>query len=289
VQADQTQTVSVGQPLKLKVIGTVTSRAASSLVKPGTTADVYSINAVTQDKSSVAGGGGNLNSAWSAIATVPGVFVAPNQAGYIGAGPSLSIRGGDYDQIGYELDGVPLNRAFDQYPSGPLSSLGQQEVQVYTGAPAANAEANGISGYINQVIRTGTAPATRNLTLATGAPAYYGKVSFEAGGANPSRTFSYYLGAGAYNQDYRYYDNGNGQGLSQLWARRSHRARPPGSRRRRHRRASARPESTMRTPTRSLIRHTRANSSPSPGRRVRRRWGRSITAYSLRSKIVTRS
>jgi hypothetical protein len=217
VQADQTQVINVAQPTKLKVIGSVTSRAASSLVKPGTTADVYSINAVTQDKSSVAGGGGNLNSAWSAIATVPGVYVAPNQAGYIGAGPSLSIRGGDYDQIGYELDGVPLNRAFDQYPSGPLSSLGQQEVQVYTGAPAANAEANGISGYINQVIRTGTAPATRNLDLATGAPSYYGKVSFEAGGSNPSRTFSYYLGAGAYNQDYRYYDQYNGATLNQLW------------------------------------------------------------------------
>ena len=228
VQADQTQTISLQQPTKLKVIGSVTSRAAASLVKPGTTADVYSINAVTQDKASAAGGGGNLNSAWSAIATVPGVYVAPNQQGYIGAGPSLSIRGGDYDQIGYELDGVPLNRAFDQYPSGPLSSLGQQEVQVYTGAPAANAEANGISGYINQVIRTGTAPATRNLTLAVGSPTLYNKISFEAGGSNPSRTFSYYLGAGAYNQDYRYYDNSNGNGISNTWGTPLAPCPPPG-------------------------------------------------------------
>ncbi len=217
VQADQTQTVSLAQPTKLKVIGTVTSRAASALVKPGTTADVYSINAVTQDKASGLGGGGTLNSAWSAISSVPGVYVAPNQAGYIGAGSTLSIRGGDYDQIGYELDGIPLNRAFDQYPSGPLSSLGQQEVQVYTGAPAANAEATGISGYVNQVIRTGTSPASRTLTLATGFPSYYGKVAFEAGGANPTRTFSYYLGAGAYNQYYRYYDQYNGNSVSQVW------------------------------------------------------------------------
>jgi hypothetical protein len=217
VQADQTLTISLQQPTKLKVIGTVTSRSASALVKPGTTADVYSINAVTQDKASTVGGGGNLNSAWSAIAAVPGVFVAPNQAGWIGAAPSLSIRGGDYDQIGYELDGVPVNRAFDNYPSGPLSSLGQQELQVYTGATPANSEAEGISGYINQVIRTGTAPASRNLTLATGSPTYYGKVSFEAAGANPSRTFSYYFGAGAYNQDYRYYDQYNGASLQQTW------------------------------------------------------------------------
>ncbi len=217
VQADATVSVSLPQPTKLKVIGSVTSRAASALVKPGTTADVYSINAVTQDKASAMGGGGTLNSAWSAISTVPGVYVQPNQAGYIGAGPQLSIRGGDYDQIGYEFDGVPVNRAFDNYPSGPASSLGQQELQVYTGAPAANAEANGISGYINQVIRTGTAPASRNLTLAIGTPTLYNKVSFEAGGANPSRTFSYYIGAGAYNQSYRYYDQYNGGSLQHDW------------------------------------------------------------------------
>ncbi len=217
VQADQTVNVSLTQPQKLKVIGTVTSRAAAALVKPGTTADVYSINAVTQDKASAVGGGGNLNTAWSAITTVPGVFVANNQAGYIGAGATISIRGGDYDQIGYELDGVPVNRAFDNYPSGPLSSLGQQELQVYTGATPANSEAEGLSGYINQVIRTGTAPASRNLTLAIGTPVFYNKIAFEAGGANPARTFSYYIGAGAYNQHFRYYDNYNGASLQPVW------------------------------------------------------------------------
>ncbi|HEV2739706.1 MAG TPA: TonB-dependent receptor, partial [Candidatus Elarobacter sp.] len=127
----------------------------------------------------------------------------------------ISIRGGDYDQIGYELDGVPVNRAFDNYPSGSLSSLGQQELQVYTGATPANSEAEGISGYINQVIRTGTAPASRNLTLAIGSPIFYNKVAFEAGGANPGRTFSYYIGAGAYNQNFRYYDQFNGASLQQ--------------------------------------------------------------------------
>ena len=221
VQADQTVAISLQQPSKLKVIGSVTSRAASALVKAGTTADVYSINAVTQDKASGFGGGGNLNSAWSAITSVPGVFIAPGQTGYIGAGSSnnatISIRGGDYDQIGYELDGVPVNRAFDNYPSGPVSSLGQQELQVYTGATPANSEAEGISGYINQVIRTGTSPASRNLTLAVGSPTLYNKLAFEAGGSNPSRTFSYYIGAGAYNQAFRYYDQYNGASLQSMW------------------------------------------------------------------------
>jgi TonB dependent receptor/Carboxypeptidase regulatory-like domain/TonB-dependent Receptor Plug Domain len=217
VQADQNVTVNLAPPAKLKQIGSVTSRAAGALVKPGTTADVYSINAVTQDKASGVGGGGNLNSAWSAISTVPGVYVATSQAGYIGAAATLSIRGGDYDQIGYELDGVPVNRSFDNYPSSALSSLGQQELQVYTGATPANSEASGISGYINQVIRAGTAPASRNLTLAIGAPTMYNKIAFEAGGANPARTFSYYLGAGAYNQNFRYYDQFNGASLRDVW------------------------------------------------------------------------
>ncbi|HTJ24559.1 MAG TPA: TonB-dependent receptor [Candidatus Limnocylindria bacterium] len=216
VIADQNQTVTLAQATKLKVIGTVTSRAASALVKPGTTADVYSIGAVQQDKASGVGGGGNLNSAWSAVATVPGVFVAPNQAGYIGAGPSISIRGGDYDQIGYELDGIPVNRAFDNYPSSAISSLGQQELQVYTGANPANSEAQGISGYINQVIKSGTYPATRNLDLGIGSPAFYNKVAFETGGATANRLFSYYVGLGGYNQDYRYADQFNGASLGQL-------------------------------------------------------------------------
>ncbi len=217
VQADQTLNVQLTPPLRLTRIGSVTSRSSSALVKPGTTADVYSINAATQDKASQLGGGGTLNSAYSAISSVPGVFVAPNQVGYIGAGPTLSIRGGDYDQIGYELDGIPVNRSFDNYPSGQLSSLGQQEVQVYTGATPANAEAEGISGYINQVIRTGSAPAYRSLDLAAGAPAYYNRIAFETGGANPSRTFSYYVGLGAYNQDYRFFDQFNGASLDRYY------------------------------------------------------------------------
>ncbi len=217
VQADQNLNITLSQPVKLQNIGRVSSRSASALVKPGTTADVYSVSAVQQDKASTFGGGGTLNSAWSAISSVPGVFISPNQNGYIGAGPGVSIRGGDYDQIGYEMDGVPVNRSFDNYPSSVLSSLGQQEVQVYTGAAPANAEANSISGYINQVIRTGTAPTTNNLTLALGTPTLYNKASFEAGGANPSRTFSYYLGTGAYNQSFRYGDQFNGASLSQLY------------------------------------------------------------------------
>ncbi len=55
------------------------------------------------------------------------------------------------------------------------------------------------------------------MTLALGGPTYYNKAAFETGGANPSRTFSYYVGLGAYNQDYRFFDQYNGSGIAQLF------------------------------------------------------------------------
>jgi hypothetical protein len=215
VNADNTRVLPITADKSLRTIGRVTTRSASSLVKPGTTSDEYSINPVQQQKLAAAGGGGNLNSAFSALATVPGVTVAPGQSGYIGAGPGLSIRGGDYDQVGYQIDGVPVNRAFDNYPSGSTSSLGQQELQVYTGAPPAGTQSAGVAGYINQVIRTGTSPGFASLDIGAGGPAFYHKLSFEVGGATNDRRFSYYFGLGGYNQDFRYADQYNGAGLSQ--------------------------------------------------------------------------
>ena len=211
--ADATQQYTLRVHKTLKEIAKVTSRSASNLVKPGQTADVYSVNATTQDKVSALGGGGSLNSAYSAIASVPGAFVPLNQTGYF---QTVHIRGGDYDQVGYEVDGVPVNRAFDNYPSGAASSLGQQELQVYTGATPANSEGQGLAGYINQVIRTGTYPGFGLANLGVGSPAFYHKVALEAGGATPTRNFSYYVGVGGYNQAFRYVDQQNGASWTYL-------------------------------------------------------------------------
>jgi hypothetical protein len=91
-----------------------------------------------------------------------------------------------------------------------LSTLGQQELQVYTGGTPATADAQGIAGYINQVIKTGTYPGFGNVDLGIGSPAFYHKASIEAGGSTPNRTFSYYVGLSGADQDYRYLDNKNG-------------------------------------------------------------------------------
>ena len=213
VFADSVQSVTLSMHSTLKTIASVRSQAASSLVKSGTTADVYSVNAATQDKISALGGGGSLNSAYSAVASVPGVVMPLNQAGYF---QTVHIRGGDYDQVGYEFDGVPVNRSFDNYPSGQLSSLGQSELQVYTGATPANSEGQGLAGYINQVIKTGTFPGFGTAQLGVGSPVFYHKASVEAGGATPNRLFSYYVGVGGFDQDFRYVDQHNAAGYTYL-------------------------------------------------------------------------
>ncbi|HKE38145.1 MAG TPA: TonB-dependent receptor, partial [Candidatus Baltobacteraceae bacterium] len=211
VFADTVQTVSVRLSKALKTIAHVTAASAGALVKSGTTTDVYSVNAATQAASGALGGGGGLNSAYSAIATVPGAYVISNQAGYF---QTVSIRGGDYDQVGYEFDGVPVNRSFDNYPSSSASSLGNAEVQVYTGANPANSEGQGLAGYINQVIKTGTYPGYAEANLGIATPTFYHQASVQTGGATPDRNFSYYVALGGYNQDFRYVDDGNGSTYS---------------------------------------------------------------------------
>ena len=207
VFADTVQTTTIRLLKALKTIAHVSATGAGTLVKSGTTADIYSVNATAQRAASAIGGGGGLNSAYSAVASVPGAYVPANQTGYF---QTVSIRGGDYDQVGYEFDGVPVNRSFDNYPSSSASSLGNAEVQVYTGANPANSEGQGLSGYINQVIKTGTYPGYATGELGIGTPAFYHRAMVEAGGATPDRLFSYYVGVAGYNQDFNYVDNQNG-------------------------------------------------------------------------------
>jgi len=207
VFADANQSLTLRMHAVLSTIAETMTRSRSSLVRPGTTSDIYSIDAAAQNRTAVLGGGGDLNSAYSAIASVPGAFVPANQSGYLQA---VHIRGGDADQVGFEIDGIPVNRAFDNYPSGSVSSLGQLELQVYTGATPAGAEAQGLAGFVNQVLKTGTYPGTADADQGIGTPAFYHSLNVEAGGATPDRTFSYYIGIGGFNQEHRYIDQFNG-------------------------------------------------------------------------------
>jgi hypothetical protein len=207
VVADQSQSLPVGLSKALRQIGHIQARSVADLIKPGTTSDVYSVNPAGAEAAHALGGPGGLDNAYSAIASVPGVNVQQGQQGWF---QTVSIRGGDIDQVGYELDGIPVNRVYDNAPQTMLSNIGQQELQVYTGGTPATADASGIAGYVNQVIRTGTYPGFVDVNFGIGGPAYYHKLSAEAGGATTNRLFSYYVGLAGVNQDYRYTDQFNG-------------------------------------------------------------------------------
>jgi hypothetical protein len=211
VFADTVQSVAVRIPKALKTIAHVTAAAAGALVKSGTTADIYSVNETTQKAVQALGGGGSLNQAYSAIATIPGAYVVPNQSGYF---ETINIRGGDYDQVGYEFDGVPVVRSFDNYGSSGANTLGNAEVQVYNGSTPADSEGNGLAGYVNQVIKTGTFPGYATLGGGIGWPAFYHQAQVEAGGATPDRNFSYYVGISGANQSFNYINNQNGAGYA---------------------------------------------------------------------------
>ncbi len=129
VFADQVQTLNIALNPALKTIAKISS-STNTLIKAGTTSDVYSVNATGAQAAASLVGPGGLSNAYGAIASIPGVAVDSGEQGWF---QQVHIRGGDIDQVGYELDGIPVNRVYDNAPQTMLSSLVQQELQVYTG------------------------------------------------------------------------------------------------------------------------------------------------------------
>ena len=185
VFADQTQQLFA--ELRLHQIAVVSSRGLLDLVRPGTTSDIYSATPELTKLASTLGGSGSLNQAYSALIAMPGVNVPQGQQGWY---QFAYIRGGAQDQAGWELDGVPINRTYDNAPMTTLSTLGQQELQVYTGGVPATADAPSLAGYVNQVIKRGAYPGYGEFEIGAGAPAFLHEAKAEIGGMTPDRTFS---------------------------------------------------------------------------------------------------
>jgi len=207
VFADQTIQVNATLAKSLKQIARVTATAASSLVKPGVGGDLYSVNSTQIQAASSSNGGGNLNSAYSAISSVPGVYVGAFGMGW---NQQTVVRGENPFFTGFEYDGIPVNRSFDNYNSSTESNLGLQQLEVYTGGGPSSIASNGVSGFINQVIKTGTYPGYATISGGVGSPSFYHQAEVEAGGATPDRNFSYYVGISGYNQTFNYFNNQNG-------------------------------------------------------------------------------
>ncbi len=206
--ADQSTTLEFRVAKPLTQIARVRSRTSTDLVRPGQTVDSYSVEPALAQRVVTLGGGTSYDQAYAALATVPGVTIPPGQAGWSQTA-SVTIRGGTHREVGYEFDGVPVTVNLNGFSGTNLSSLGQQELQVYNGSAPPNAETQGLSGFINQVIRTGTYPASVTVDGALGTP-YYHKTQVEFSGATRDRNFYYYVGLLGANQSLRAVDNYNG-------------------------------------------------------------------------------
>ena len=199
VTADQVTTADVTLHVTAKVIGHVTATAPTSVVNKSVTGDLYAVSAQTVNQyQGSSGGAESLYSQNGIVGSLPGVVrTVGSGAGYYGQG-TLSIRGGAYDQVGFELDGIPLNRGFDFYNGTSFLTNGISSLEVYTGGAPADA-GRAMSGYINQVIQRGSYPGGADLTMINGTPSFNHSLQTDVFGATADGHFSYYMSTLALN------------------------------------------------------------------------------------------
>ena len=114
VQTSQTSNANVTLRAAAKTIGKVLTTATATVVSKTVTGDLYAVNAsAIKSYQGSSGGAETLYSQNAVAASLPGVTrTLGSGGGYAGNG-TLSVRGGSTDQIGFELEGIPLNRGFD--------------------------------------------------------------------------------------------------------------------------------------------------------------------------------
>ncbi len=211
VTADQSTSADVKLSQSVKTIGHVTTTATASVVSKTVTGDLYAVNATAiGNYQGGQGGAETLYSQNSVVGSLPGVVRAVGTGGGYGAQGQLSLRGGAPDQVGYELDGVPLNRGFDFYNGTSFVTNGLASLQVYTGGAPADA-GRAMSGYINQVFQRGKYPGGADFTGVMGTPLYNHTLQADIYGATPDNRFTYYVSTLALNS---YFNFGNRSNLA---------------------------------------------------------------------------
>ena len=118
----------------------------------------------------------------------------------MGWNQAVFIRGQQSFFSGFEYDGVPVNRAFDNYVASTKGNTGLQELEVYTGGGPASNSSSGTSGFVNQVVKTGTYPGYATFVAGHRYASYYHQAKVEVGGATPDRNFSYYVALSGYTK-----------------------------------------------------------------------------------------
>jgi len=210
VVADQSTAADIKLRQTVKTLGHVTTTATATVVSKTVTGDLYAVNAAAISKSQGASGGAEtLYSQNGIVGTLPGVnrYAIGAGPGYGGQG-QISVRGGAPDQVGYELDGIPLNRGFDFYNGTSFNTNGLASLEVYTGGAPADA-GRAMSGYINEIIQRGKYPGGADVTAIMGSPLYNHSVQADVYGATPDNRFSYYVSTLGTNNYVNFGDRSN--------------------------------------------------------------------------------
>ena len=108
-----------------------------------------------------------------------------NQAGYL---ETISIRGGDYNQNpDTNLTVSRLTARLTTIRRGHCLRWVSQKSKFIRARARLDPESEGLSGYINQVIKTGTYPGNGLGSLGIGTPTFYHRAALEVGGSTPDR------------------------------------------------------------------------------------------------------
>src|SRR5450755_3258007 len=212
VTADQNANGDLKVHTTTAVLGHVTATAQAGTVSKTVTGDLYAVNAAKINSyQGSAGGAETLYSQNGVVGSLPGVVRSVGGGGTYNGQGTLSLRGGAYDQVGFELEGIPLNRGFDFFNGTALATNGLASVEVYTGgAPADSGRA--MSGFINGTIQRGRYPGGADFTGTLGGPSFGHALQVAIYGAAPDGRFSYYVSALSNNQGYNSGDKNNQDG-----------------------------------------------------------------------------
>jgi hypothetical protein len=209
VTADQDTNGDMKIHPTVSVLGHITATAQAGVVSKTVTGDLYAVNATKiSGYQGSSGGAESLYSQNGVVGSLPGVVRAVGQGGTYNGQGTLSLRGGSYDQVGFELEGIPLNRGFDFYNSSALATNGLASVEVYTGgAPADSGRA--MSGFINGTIQRGRYPGGAEFDGSFGGQAFAHALHIAMFGGTPDNRFSYYISSLSNDQSYLYGDRSN--------------------------------------------------------------------------------
>ncbi|HXW75781.1 MAG TPA: TonB-dependent receptor [Candidatus Eremiobacteraceae bacterium] len=209
VQADQNTGVDLTIRPSVKVLAHVTTSANASVVSRTVTGDLYAVNAqAINSYQGSAGGAETLYSQNSVVGSLPGVIRSVGSGGGYAGNGTLSMRGGTSDQIGFELEGIPLNRSFDAANGTSFVTNGLAALEVYTGGEPADA-GRSMSGYINEQIRRGSYPGGADLTGVFGGPDFNHTLQSDMYGGTPNGRFTWYVSTLASNAAYNFSDSHN--------------------------------------------------------------------------------